>query len=190
LVHLAVPRGQGVTAQHAWRIDQIEKGEEVLSMVPDLDGGGHVATARVKEIWKCWSKHPQNAEAHDAVVFPPGSLALGEPSHQLVIDTGHPICRQSDYEVLGDSALQPAATHVNVNSRIHVAKWTDSTLEENYPDHNNHINRTNTKSKSEYVRYDLELEPPHTTYLANGIVVLARKSGNDAGYMNVQAPYT
>lgn len=93
---------------------------------------------------------------HDAIIFEPNSLGENEPSERLIIDPGHPICIKKEYEEKGYSALRPAGTFWEElkGEKVYTKKWDDVFVQ---------------SEKS--VRYDLVLEEPFNTYVANDIIV-------------------
>ena len=131
------------------RIDQIRKGDEVLS-------GDH-KYAKVIKLAHCWLSFM--SVDHDAIIFEPNSLGPNCPSERLIIDPGHPICTQKEYDEKGYEALRPAGTYweESTGDKIITKKWTDIFVQ-------------NDKS----LRYDLILEEPHNTYIANGMVVRSK----------------
>lgn len=126
--------------------------------------------AKIISVPICWVQMESSDRPHDAIIFEPDSLGSGLPTHKLIIDPGHPICLPGQFD------LKPSATYLDSNNpHIYPVKWTD------LPEIQAEI--ASGKSPSQiYKRYDLVLESPHTTYLANGIVVRARKSWTEAGY--------
>ena len=135
------------------RLDQIKIDDEILSG-PNLD-----EYTKVKGVAQCWLTFM--GVDHDAIIFEPGSLnsELNEPSQRLIIDPGHPICSRTDYLEKGYEALRPAGSFWEElkGETIYTKKWTDIFVQ-NEPS----------------VRYDLILEEPFNTYVANGMVVRAR----------------
>lgn len=134
------------------RIDQLEAGDKVLS------GKNLDQYATVLSLGQCWLSF-QGVD-HDSIIFEKDSLGPNQPSNKLIIDPGHPMCTQTEYLEKGYEELRPAGTfweERNQNQKIHSKKWTDDLIE-------------NETSR----RYDLILEEPFNTYVANGIVVRAR----------------
>jgi hypothetical protein len=130
------------------KLDQIRDGDEVLS------GNNLDEYALVEGISHCWLSFM--GVDHDSIVFEPGSLGENEPSERLIIDPGHPMCTKKEYLEKGYDALRPAGTFWEElkGDKIYTKKWTD----------------ISTQSESSR-RYDLILEQPYNTYVANGIVV-------------------
>jgi len=137
------------------RLDQIQINDEVLTH--DLHGGR--AYAKVKGMAQCWLTNM--GVDHDAIVFEPGSLSENEPTQRLIIDPGHPMCTKKEYLEKGYDALRPAGTYWEElkSDKVYTKKWTDIFIQ-----------------AEPSVRYDLILEEPYNTYVANGIVV--RSKGN------------
>lgn len=139
------------------RLDQIKEGDQVLT------GHNLDEYTEVKAVVQCWLTFM--GVDHDAIVFEPGSLfsngnnEQNEPSHKLMIDPGHPICTQKEYLEYGYDALRPAATYWEElkEDKIYTKKWTDIFVQ-NEPS----------------LRYDLALEEPYNTYVANGMVIRAK----------------
>ena len=137
------------------RIDNIKTGDKVLSG-PNLD-----RYASVKSLAHCWLSHMGND--HDAIIFEKGSLGENEPSERLIIDPGHPMCTKEEYLENGYEALKPAGSYweERVGNKISANKWTDDIVQ--------------LESSK---RYDIILEEPFNTFVANGVVVRAK------GYKN------
>ena len=133
------------------RLDQIKQGDEVLS------GNNFDQYTKVKGIAKCWLSFM--GVDHDAIIFEPNSLGENEPNQRLIIDPGHPMCTRTEYLEKGYEALRPAGTFWDEfkGEKIYTKKWTDIFVQE-----------------EPSVRYDLILEEPFNTYLANGMVVRAK----------------
>ena len=135
------------------RLDQVKEGDEVLS------GKNLDQYTKIKGIAQCWLSF-MNID-HDAIIFEPNSLGLNEPTQKLIIDPGHPICTKKDFLEKGFDALRPAGTYweefKNKSEQIYTKKWTDIFVQE-----------------EPSVRYDLILEEPFNTYVANGIVVRSK----------------
>jgi hypothetical protein len=143
------------------RIDEIKPGDIVIS------GDNLDQYVKVKDIFNCWLtlKHidPENGQDHDAIVFEPGSLGDNQPSQRLIIDPGHPMCTQKEYIEKGYEALKPAGDFWEElkSDKIYTKKWTDYLIQEE-------------PSR----RYDLILEEPYNTYVANGIVIKSNYKHN------------
>jgi hypothetical protein len=139
------------------RIDEIQEGDEVLS------GKNLDEYTPVKCIGVCWLtlkfEDPENGQDHDAIIFEPGSLGENEPNQRLIIDPGHPICTQKEYLEKGYEALKPAGAlwEELKGDKVYTKKWTDTLVQED-----------------KAMRYDLYLDEPYNTYVANGVVVRAR----------------
>jgi hypothetical protein len=133
------------------RIDQIDAGDEVLSG-PNLD-----EYTPVREIGHCLLNY--KTVDHDAIIFEPGSLGENEPTKRLIIDPGHPMCTRKEYLEKGYEALTPAGAlwEELKSDKIYTKKWTDTLVQEDPA-----------------IRYDLYLDEPYNTYVANGVVVRAR----------------
>ena len=136
------------------RIDKLKVDDEVLS------GKNLDEYAKVKGIAQCWIQSP--GPDHDAIIFEPNSLGENEPLERLIIDPGHPMSIKSEYLKNGIESLKPAGSFLDEIKNISVKKWTHSSVQE-YPS----------------VRYDLILEEPYYTYVANDVVV---KSANGNPY--------
>ena len=133
------------------RLDQVKEGDEVLSG-PNLD-----EYTQVKGVAQCWLSFM--GVDHDAIIFEPNSLGENEPTKQLIIDPGHPMCTKQEYLENGYDALRPAGTYWDElkGEKVYTKKWTDVFVQE-----------------EPSVRYDLILEEPFNTYVANGIVVRSK----------------
>ena len=157
------------------RIDQIAPGDVVLT-------ADEQTTAKVAKVCKCWLQMPQARRPHNAIVFEPNSLGWKQPTARLVIDPGHPICRLGEYKRFGVNALRPAAKLLrdsgSGDKNIWLTYWTDKRIHGKSP------------AQEQLIRYDLVLEDGHRTFIANGIVVQARKSDAEAGYDHRFYPYT
>jgi hypothetical protein len=138
------------------RIDQIKPGDEVLS------GENLDKYTKVVNVAHCWLSlkgiAPDGGDC-DAIIFEPGSLGENEPTQRLIIDPGHPMCTRKEYLEKGYDALRPAGSFWEElkGDKVYTKKWTDELVQED-------------PSR----RYDLVLENPFNTYLANGIVVRAK----------------
>lgn len=121
----------------------------------------------IKEIVICWLKESHKDYYHDAIVFEPNSLGPNEPSTKLVIDPGHPICLKDEYLKHGLTALKKAGEYLN-NNTIYKIKWNDPSIKDSEDEKIN--------------RYDLILEDSYPTYMANNIVIQARKAIKDDTY--------
>jgi hypothetical protein len=133
------------------RLDQIQINDEVQS----YDLYSNLAYAKVKNVSQCWLSFM--GTDHDAIIFEPNSLGPNQPNQQLIIDPGHPICTKEEYLKDGHQALRPAGTYWEELDQVLIKKWTDIFVQ-NEPS----------------VRYDLILEEPFNTYIANGIIVRAK----------------
>ena len=130
------------------RIDKIQSGDIVIS---------DDKYAKVETVSTCWLTFM--GTDHDAIIFEKDSLGVNEPYKQLIIDPGHPMCTKQEYEEKGYEALRPAGSYWEELKcdKIYTKKWTDI-LEHDEPS----------------VRYDLILEEPFNTYIANGMVVQSK----------------
>jgi hypothetical protein len=142
------------------RIDQIEAGDEILSG-KNLDQ--YTKVLNVANCWLTLKYIEPNGPDCDAIIFEPGSLGENEPAHRLIIDAGHPMCTKQEYLEKGYQALRPAGSYWEElkGDTIYTKQWTDEFVQED-------VSR----------RYDLVLEEPFNTYIANGVVVRA------AGYQS------
>lgn len=133
------------------RLDQIQSGDEVLS------GNNLDEYAQVKSIAHCWLSFM--GVDHDAIIFEADSLGENEPSQRLIIDPGHPMCSKEEYLEKGYEALRPAGSYWEElkGDKVYTKKWTDTYVQDE-------------PSR----RYDLILEEPYNTYVANGMVVRAK----------------
>jgi hypothetical protein len=131
------------------RLDQVKIGDEVLT--------GQNVYAKVKNIAQCWLTFM--GTDHDAIIFEPNSLGPNEPIQRLIIDPGHPICTQKEYNKKGIEALRPAGSFWEElkGDKVYTKKWIDIFVQE-----------------EPSVRYDLILQEPHNTYIANEIVVRSK----------------
>lgn len=137
------------------RLDQIKYDDEVLS------GDNLDEYAKVKGVAHCWLSFM--GVDHDAIIFEAGSLGENEPTQQLIIDPGHPMCTKQEYLEKGIEALRPAGSFWEEfkGDKVYTKKWTD-VLVQDEPSR----------------RYDLILEEPFNTYVANGMVVRAKGYDN------------
>jgi len=135
------------------RLDQIKEGDEVLSH----SCSGEQEYTQVKGVAQCWLSFM--GVDHDAIIFEKDSLGDNEPSQQLIIDPGHPMCTRKKFLEKGSDALRPAATFWEElkEDKVYTKKWTDVFVQD-----------------EPSVRYDLILDEPFNTYVANGIVVRSK----------------
>ena len=149
-----------VTLNGLKRIDQLTVDDQVLS------GCNLNEFVKIKSVAQCWIQHP--GPNHDAVIFEPHSLDENNPYQRLIIDPGHPMCSRKEFLESGIAALRPAGSYLQKgNERIYVMKWTNPIIQEDPS-----------------VRYDLILEDPYCTYIANGVVV--RSAGYEShSYKNL-----
>ena len=146
--------------------------EKELIKIKDLKINEKILTgdnkyAKVLDVVQCWLRIPDNPY-HNCIIFEPGSLGENQPSEKLIIDPGHPICLLEEYKKNGIDALKKAGEFINENNkRIYVSDWADPSLGDDID-----IRK----------RYDIVLEPPYKTYIANNIVILSRESSMYAGY--------
>jgi hypothetical protein len=130
--------------------------------------------AKVLDVVQCWLKIPDHPY-HNCIIFEPNSLGDKQPSEKLIIDPGHPICLLEEYKKNGIDALKRAGEFVNENNeQIYVSDWSDPSLGDDID-----IRR----------RYDIVLESPYKTYIANNIVIMARESSTNAGYLHLYDNY-
>jgi hypothetical protein len=138
------------TKEGVKRLDQIKNDDQVLT--------ADNVYAKVESVAQCWLTFM--GSDHDAIIFEKGSLGPDEPSQELIIDPGHPMCTLNEYLEKGYQALRPAGTYweeLKGEGQIYTKKWTDVFVQ-----------------KELSVRYDLILEEPHNTYIANGIIVRSK----------------
>ena len=137
------------TNQGLRRIDEIKSDDLVLT--------GDDQLAKVILVAHCWLSHI--GKDHDAIIFEPNSLNKDEPSERLIIDPGHPMCTKEEYLENGYEALRPAGSYWEElkSDKIYSKKWTDVLVQEQ-------------PSR----RYDLILEEPFNTYIANGMIVASK----------------
>ena len=135
------------------RLDQIKEGDQVISFSPE----GKQNIAKVLDIAYCWLT--SLGDDHDAIIFEKDSLGSNQPTQRLIIDPGHPMCIQQEYNENGYDALRPAGSYWEEfnNKQITTKKWVDVFIQE-----------------EPSIRYDLILEEPFNTYIANGIVVRSK----------------
>jgi hypothetical protein len=132
------------------RLNQLKKGDKILSNNNEY--------AEIKGISYCWLSFL--GVDHDAIIFEVNSLGLNQPSQKLIIDPGHPICTREEYLEKGVDALRPAGTYweeLKDQGQVLTKKWTDIFIQ-----------------TEPSVRYDLILEEPYNTYIANGIVIRSK----------------
>lgn len=144
---------------HRTSIVKTPSGEVPISK---LLGGDSVFTAdgeiaKIREVVHCWLGFV--GVDHDAIIFEPGSLGENEPNKRLIIDPGHPMCTKAEYLEKGYQALRPAGSYWEElrGDKVYTKKWTDIFVQQE-------------PSR----RFDLLLEEPYTTYIANGVVVRAK----------------
>ena len=111
---------------------------------------------------------PSQQQPHTCIIFEPNALGDNQPSERLIIDPGHPMCTLEEYKNNNIDALRKALDFVDDNNNlIHITNWSDPTIE--YED-------------IYHKRYDVVLEHPYTTFIANNMVIKSRKSIYEAGY--------
>ena len=153
--------------------------ETGLKKIKDLTSddkilSGNNEFAKVLEIVPCWIQIP-NQSVHTCVIFEPNALGDNQPSERLIIDPGHPMCTLEEYKNNNVDALRKALDFVDDNnSLIRISNWSDPSIE--YDD----IYRK---------RFDIILEHPHSTFIANNIVIKSRKSVEDPGYLHYSGKY-
>lgn len=121
--------------------------------------------SKIEQIIPCWNNMP-NQPSHDMIVFEKDSICKGSPSELFAIDPEHPMCTINEYLKDGHKALRRAKRFINVNKTIYCDKINNI--------HSKGILETN-------MRYDLILENSDV-YIANNVVIKARKSFNQKGY--------
>lgn len=119
--------------------------------------------AKIKQIIPCWN-HLPNQPSQQMIVFEKDSLSHNTPDERFAIDPQHPICTIDDYLKYGIYALRPARMFAN-NRTI----YRDT------------IDNIHLGIMEPNIRYDLVLEGSNV-YIANNVVVKARKSFRDRGY--------
>lgn len=94
------------------------------------------------------------------IVFEINALGNNELSEKLIIDHGHYMSTITEYKKNGLNALKRTGEFVDPNNKLlYVSSWIDSDI-----------------NQDGYIRYDIVLEQPHKTYIANNIVIASRKS--------------
>lgn len=138
-------------------ISKIQPGEKIL--------GGDDNISPVIEAVPCWAGI-KNKIFTDCVIFEPNSISEGVPNYRLAIDPGHPICTPEEYLKEGNKALKPAKSYLKEKS-IYTVKW----------------NKVAALLPGENRRYDIIMsEDSCKTYIANGMVIQARKTRQQPGY--------
>ena len=121
--------------------------------------------AKIKQVIPCWNNIPNQPSQH-MIVFEKDSIAKHIPSERFAIDIGHPMCTIMDYIKHWNSALREAKMYINQNTI-----YCDT------------ISNIHNGVLDENIRYDLILENSDV-YIANNLVIKARKSFTDAGHNN------
>ncbi len=120
--------------------------------------------AKIKEIIPCWNSVPGHT-SEPMIVFEKDSIGHNIPSERFAIDPQHPICTIDEYLKDGNKALRRAETLIN-----------DGTI---YRDRIDNIHSKGVLEEN--IRYDLILEDSDV-YIANNMVIKARKSFRETGY--------
>lgn len=149
------------------------EGKEVPRAIATIREGDYIlngvgAPAKVTRVVKCWDKHPKWEYAHRCVVFPPDSLDKGIPTQKFIVDSGHPIATLSSFANDGLASMMPAGSFVNDDGKgsAYRSDWK----------------KVANSEADTSTRYDLIIEGPSATYMANGLVVKARISLSNPGY--------
>lgn len=141
-----------INCLHGSSLIQMKEGSKRIDQI--CSGDNLDEYTRVKYVAQCWITTP--GPDHDAIIFEPHSLSENEPSQRLIIDPGHPICTRKDYLEKGLEALRPAGTYWEElrGDKVYTKKWSEAFVQ-----------------TEPSVRFDLILEEPYNTYVANGVVV-------------------
>lgn len=122
--------------------------------------------SEIIEAVECWTGI-DNKIFGNCIIFEKDSLGQGIPSERLAIDAGHPISTPDDYKKYGDSSLKPAKLYIDPKKGIYSVTW----------------NLVETLLPGENKRYDLIMKDDSCkAYIANGLVVQARKDRKTPGY--------
>lgn len=155
---------------HGSSLIQTQSGLKRIDTLTDKDyvlSGDHLDTyVKVKSVAQCWISTP--GPSHDAIIFEAGSLGEDLPSERLIIDPGHPMALKSDFIKSGINSLKPAGTYLDdiCSDKIYTRKWTDPIIQ-----------------ADSSLRYDLILEEPYLTYIANNIVVRTMGYNHSYGHL-------
>jgi hypothetical protein len=135
-------------------------------IIMGADGNPTIALQNIP----CWTQIPRTPEAHEAIIFEKDSLGPNLPNQRFAVDPGHPICTPQEFKISGQNALKKARDYLDpTNLNIRLTKW----------------DQIASLFSGQNLRYDLVL--PETScgaYLANGLVVKARISLKDPGYIH------
>lgn len=102
------------------------------------------------------------------VIFEPNSLGLGVPSKRFAVDAGHPVCSPDEYLNNGHQFTKVAKSYIGQNSGIYATTW----------------DKVESLLPGENQRYDIIMPNDSCkAYIANGVVVQARQSRKDVGYL-------
>ena len=118
----------------------------------------------------CWTHQTGAPYAQEAIIFEKDSLESGLPTQRFAIDPGHPMCTPEQFKIGGLNALKKASDYLDpTNQNIKLTRWDQTAIE----------------LEGKNIRYDLVLSKNSCgAYIANGLVVKARISLKDPGYLH------
>jgi hypothetical protein len=90
------------------------------------------------------------------------------PSKRFAVDSGHPVCSPDEYINNGHKFTKVAKSYIGQNSGIYGTTW----------------DKVESLLPGENQRYDIIMPNDSCkAYIANGVVVQARQSRKDVGYL-------
>lgn len=136
-------------------IFKLRPGEEIM--------GADGRITKIVDAVPCWVENNGTC-----VIFEPNSLGVGVPSKRFAVDSGHPVCSPDEYINNGHKFTKVAKSYIGQNSGIYGTTWDQ--VESLLPGENQ--------------RYDIIMPNDSCkAYIANGVVVQARQSRKDVGYL-------
>ena len=136
-------------------IFKLRPGEEIM--------GADGRITKIVDSVPCWVENKGTC-----VIFEPNSLGLGVPSKRFAVDSGHPVCSPDEYINNGHKFTKVAKSYIGQNSGIYGTTW----------------DKVESLLPGENQRYDIIMpDDSCKAYIANGVVVQARQSRKDVGYL-------
>lgn len=136
-------------------IYKLRPGEEIM--------GADGRITKIVDVVPCWIDNKGTC-----VIFEPNSLGLGVPSKRFAVDAGHPVCSPDEYINNGHKFTRVARSYIGQNSGIYATTW----------------DKVESLLPGENQRYDIIMPNDSCkAYIANGVVVQARQSRKDVGYL-------
>lgn len=136
-------------------IYRLRPGEEIM--------GADGRITKIVDVVPCWIDNKGTC-----VIFEPNSLGLGVPSKRFAVDAGHPVCSPDEYINNGHKFTRVAKSYIGQNSGIYATTW----------------DKVESLLPGENQRYDIIMPNDSCkAYIANGVVVQARQSRKDVGYL-------